>query len=352
LRPARMTKVAALLLAGSLALAACASDEKSGGSASSGGGKSGGDLKIGLAYDTGGRGDRSFNDSAYAGVEAAIKDHGGKLSELSPNADASNRAELLTQLADDGYNPIIAVGFAYGEDVAKVAAQYPDVNFAIVDSSVAATGLKNLTGLLFAANEGSYLAGVAAALKTTTNHIGFVGGVDTGLIHNFQVGYEAGAKAAKPDVTVDTQYISPEGDFSGFNDPAKGQIVAQGMYDKGADIVFQVAGGSGLGVFQAAAASNKRAIGVDSDQYKTVDDPALQAVIMTSMLKRVDNSVQAFIDGFTKDKVEGGKDVISDLSTDGVGLSTTGGFIDDIKTKIDDYRQKIIDGKIKVPTAS
>jgi basic membrane protein A len=347
-----MTKAAALLLAGSLALAACASDEKSGGSASSGSGKSGGDLKIGLAYDTGGRGDRSFNDSAYAGVEAAIKDHGGKLSELSPNSDASNRAELLTQLADDGYNPIIAVGFAYGEDVAKVAAQYPDVNFAIVDSSVTSTGLKNLTGLLFAANEGSYLAGVAAALKTTTNHIGFVGGVDTGLIHNFQVGYEAGAKAAKPDITVDTQYISPEGDFSGFNDPAKGQIVAQGMYDKGADIVFQVAGGSGLGVFQAAAASNKRAIGVDSDQYKTVDDPALQAVIMTSMLKRVDNSVQAFIDSFTKDKVEGGKDVISDLSTDGVGLSTTGGFIDDIKTKIDDYRQKIIDGKIKVPSAS
>jgi basic membrane protein A len=347
-----MTKAAALLLAGTLALAACASDEKSGGSASSGSGKSGGDLKVGLAYDTGGRGDRSFNDSAFAGVEAAIKDHGGKLSELSPNADASNRAELLTQLADDGYNPIIAVGFAYGEDVAKVAAQYPDVNFAIVDSSVTATGLKNLTGLLFAANEGSYLAGVAAALKTTTNHIGFVGGVDTGLIHNFQVGYEAGAKAAKPDITVDTQYISPEGDFSGFNDPAKGQIVAQGMYDKGADIVFQVAGGSGLGVFQAAAASNKRAIGVDSDQYKTVDDPALQAVIMTSMLKRVDNSVQAFIDSFTEDKVEGGKDVISDLSTDGVGLSTTGGFIDDIKTKIDDYRQKIIDGKIKVPSAS
>lgn len=354
LRAARMTKAAALLLAGSLALAACASDEKSGGSASSGSGKSGGDLKIGLAYDTTGRGDRSFNDSAYAGVEAAVKDHGGKVSELTPNADASNRAELLTQLADGGYNPVIAVGFAYGEDVAKVAAQYPDTSFAIVDSSVTAAGLKNLTGLLFAANEGSYLAGVAAALKSTTGHIGFVGGVDTGLIHNFQVGYEAGAKAAKPDIKVDTQYISPEGDFTGFNDPAKGQIVAQGMYDAGADIVFQVAGGSGLGVFQAAAASNKRAIGVDSDQYKTVDDPALQAVIMTSMLKRVDNGVQAYIDSFVKGngKVEGGKDVISDLKSEGVGLATTGGFIDDIKSQIDDYRQKIINGDIKVPSAS
>jgi basic membrane protein A len=345
-----MTKAAALLLAGSLALAACASDEKGGGSGS--GKSSGGDLKIGLAYDTGGRGDRSFNDSAYAGVEAAIKDHGGKLSELSPNADASNRADLLTQLADQGYNPIIAVGFAYGEDVAKVAAQYPDTSFAIVDSSVTSAGLKNLTGLLFAANEGSYLAGVAAALKSTTGHIGFVGGVDTGLIHNFQVGYEAGAKATKPDIKVDTQYISPEGDFSGFSDPAKGQIVAQGMYDAGADIVFQVAGGSGLGVFQAAAASNKRAIGVDSDQYKTVDDPALQAVIMTSMLKRVDNSVQAYIDDFVDGGVTGGKDVISNLKTDGVGLATTGGFIDDIKAQLDDARKKIIDGSIKVPSAS
>jgi basic membrane protein A len=347
-----MTKAAALLLAGSMALAACASDEKSGGSASGNSSSGGGDLKIGLAYDTGGRGDRSFNDSAFAGVEAAIKDHGGKVSELSPNSDASNRAELLTQLADGGYNPIIAVGFAYGQDVATVAKQYPDTDFAIIDSSVADAGLKNLTGLLFAENEGSFLAGVAAALKSTTNHIGFVGGVDTQLIHKFEAGYVAGAKAVKPDIQIDRQYISPEGDFSGFNDPAKGQIVAKGMFDGGADIVYHAAGGSGLGVFQAAAAANKRAIGVDSDQYKTVDDPALQAVIMTSMLKRVDNAVQAYIDGFVKGKgkVQGGKDVVNDLSTDGVGLATSGGFIDDIKTKIDDYRKKIIDGEIKVPT--
>ena len=161
-----MTKVAALLLAGSMALAACASDEKSGDSAAKSSGGASEDLKIGLAYDTGGRGDRSFNDSAYAGVEAAIKEHGGKLSELSPNADASNRADLLTQLADQGYNPIIAVGFAYGQDVVTVAKQYPDVDFAIVDSPAEGQGADNLTGLLFAENEGSFLAGVAAALKT------------------------------------------------------------------------------------------------------------------------------------------------------------------------------------------
>jgi basic membrane protein A and related proteins len=344
-----MTKAAALLLAGSLALAACASDENDGGSASSES-NGGGDLKIGLAYDTGGRGDRSFNDSAYAGVEAAIKENGGKVSELSPNADASNRADLLTQLADDGYNPVIAVGFAYGDVIGDVAEQYPDTNFAIIDSSVAEIGADNLTGLLFAEEQGSFLAGVAAALKTTTGHIGFVGGVETPLIEKFEAGYFAGAEAAKPGITIDSQYLTPAGDFSGFNDPAKGQIAAQGMFDAGADIVYHAAGGSGLGVFQAAAAANKRAIGVDSDQYNTVDDPALKAVIMTSMLKRVDNAVEAYIGDFVDGNVKGGEDVINDLSTDGVGLATTGGFIDDIQGQIDDYRQQIIDGDIEVPT--
>jgi basic membrane protein A and related proteins len=349
-------KAAAVLLAGSLALAACASDEK-GSSGSASGSSSAGqaDLKIGLAYDTGGRGDKSFNDSAYAGVQAAIKSNGGQLQELSPNSDASNRADLLTQLADGGYNPIIAVGFAYGDVIGDVAKQYPDTTFAIVDSSGVGAdgqplGAGNVTGLLFAANEGSYLGGVAAALKTETGHIGFVGGVETPLIQSFEAGYVAGAKAVKPDITIDRQYISPAGDFSGFSDPAKGKIVAQGMYDKGADIVYHAAGGSGIGVFQAAAASNKRAIGVDSDQYQTVGDPALQPVIMTSVLKRVDNAVQSFIGDYAGGKVKGGQDITNDLSTDGVGLATSGGFIDDIQSQIEKYKQQIISGEITVPT--
>ena len=154
----------------------------------------------------------------------------------------------------------------------------------------------------------------------------------------------------KPDIQIDSSYLTPAGDFSGFNDPAKGQIAAQGMYDSGADIVYHAAGGSGIGVFQAAAASDKRAIGVDSDQYQTVEDPALQAVIMTSMLKRVDNAVQNFIGSFVDGSVEGGTDVVNDLESDGVGLAETGGFIEDIKGQIDDYRQQIIDGDIEVPT--
>jgi basic membrane lipoprotein Med (substrate-binding protein (PBP1-ABC) superfamily) len=351
LRPARMTKAAALLLAGSLALAACASDEKGGssGSGSTSGGSKNTDLKVGLAYDTGGRGDKSFNDSAYAGVEAAIKEHGGDFRELSPNSDASNRADLLTQLADQGYNPIIAVGFAYGDVIGEVAKQYPDTQFAIVDSSAKEVGASNLTGLLFAENEGSYLAGVAAALKSETNHVGFVGGVESPLIQKFEAGYVAGAKAVKSDIQVDVQYIAPAGDFSGFNDPAKGQIVAQGMYDAGADIVYHASGGSGLGVFQAAAAAGKRAIGVDSDQYNTVDDAALKKVIMTSMLKRVDNAVHAYVTDFVNGSVKGGDDVVNDLKSEGVGLTTTGGQIDDIQAKIDEYRQKIISGEITVP---
>lgn len=342
-------KLAALAIAGSLALAACASDEPAAGG--NGGGSGGGESgpKIGLAYDTGGRGDKSFNDSAYAGVEAAIESNGGTVQELSPNSDASNRADLLTQLADGGYNPIIAVGFNYGDVIGDVAKQYPDTQFAIVDSSGVDIGADNVTGLLFAANQGSFLGGVAAATKSETNNVGFVGGVQSPLIESFEAGFVAGAKAVKPDITVQTQYISPAGDFSGFNDPARGQIVAQGMYDAGADIVYAAAGGSGIGVFQAAAASGKRAIGVDSDQYETVGDPALQAVIMTSVLKRVDNAVEAYIGTFVDGSVKGGQDVTNDLSTEGVGLSYSGGFIDDIKSTIEEYTQKITSGEITVP---
>ena len=342
----------ALLMAGSMALAACASDEP--GSTGTAGGDeteaAGEELQIGLAYDTGGRGDRSFNDSAYAGAKAAADEFGGEVRELSPNSDASNRADLLTQLAEDGYDPVVAVGFAYGDVIADVAEQYPETTFAIVDSSVAEIGADNLTGLLFAEEEGSFLAGVAAALKTETDQVGFVGGVDIPLIQKFQAGFEAGVEAVDPNITVDSQYIAPAGDFSGFNDPARGQIVAQGMYDGGADIVYHAAGGSGTGVFQAAAASDALAIGVDSDQYELVDDPELKEVIMTSMLKRVDNAVEGFVGDYVDGSVPGGEDIINDLSNEGVGLATSGGKIDDIQDQIDEYKQKIIDGEIEVPT--
>jgi basic membrane protein A len=345
-------RAAAVLLAGSMALAACASDEPAtGGGGEGGGGTAAEELRIGLAYDEGGRGDQSFNDSAYAGASAAADALGAELQELSPNEDASNRAELLTQLAEQGFNPVIAVGFAYDEVIAEVAPQFPDTTFAQVDGSNS-DGAKgdNVTGLVFAEEQGSFLAGVAAALKSESAHIGFVGGVQSPLIEKFEAGYVAGAQAVNPQIRVDRQYISPAGDFSGFSDPARGQIVAQGMYDAGADIVYHAAGGSGLGVFQAAAASGNRAIGVDADQYLTVGDPALQPVIMTSMLKRVDNAVEQFINDYAEGNVQGAEDVLNDLSTEGIDLATSGGFIDDIQADIDQYKQQIIDGTITVPT--
>jgi len=343
-------KAAALLLAGSMALAACASDEETSGGSAGGSSAAEGDLQVGIAYDTGGRGDKSFNDSAYAGAEAAVKELGGDVTDLTPNADASNRVDLLTQLADDGKNPVIAVGFAFADALAEVAPQYPDVTFAIVDQSVADMGLDNATGLLFAANEGSFLGGVAAALKSETNHVGFVGGVESPLIQEFEAGFVAGAEAAKPGITVDTEYISPNGDFSGFADAAKGKILAQGMFQSGADIVYHAAGASGQGVFEAASEAGGRAIGVDSDQFETVGDETLQAVIMTSVLKRVDNAIQTFITDFSEGTVEGGTDIVNDLETEGVGLSDSGGQIADIQSQIDDFKQQIIDGDIVVPT--
>ncbi len=343
-----MTKAAALLLAGGLALSACASDEDDNGGSASGG--SDGELKVGVAYDTGGRGDKSFNDSAIAGVEAAVDELGGEIEELSPNDDGSNREELLTQLADAGYNPVIAVGFAYGDIIADVAAEYPDTEFAIVDTSVEELGADNLTGLVFAEEEGSFLAGVAAASKSVTGHIGFVGGSQSPLIEKFEAGYVAGAQAVKPDIIVDVTYLSPAGDPSGFGDPEGGKVAAQGMYQAGADIVFHAAGGSGEGVFEAAVEAGQRAIGVDSDQYLTAS-PDQQAVIMTSMLKRVDNAVETFLTDFDEGNVEGGTDILNDLSTEGVGLSDSGGYIDDISDVLEDFRQQIIDGDVEVPTS-
>ena len=349
-------KAAALLLAGSMALAACASDEDSSGSGSGGGSSSSaeGELKIGLAYDAIGRGDKSFNDSAYAGVQSAIDEFGGDVTEVTPNEDGSDRAELLAQLAEEGFNPVIAVGFAYDEVIADVAADFPETTFAQVDGSFqlpdGTSKGDNVTGLLFAEEQGSYLAGVAAALKSETKQVGFIGGVETSLIEKFQAGFEAGVAAVDPAITVTSEYISPAGDFSGFNDPARAEILAGGMYEAGADIIFAAAGGSGTGVFEAAVTAGARAIGVDSDQYESIGNPALQPVIMTSMLKRVDLAVADFISDYVDGTVEGGTDIVNDLATEGVGLSTSGGFIDDIQGDIDGFAAQIADGSVEVPT--
>jgi basic membrane protein A and related proteins len=339
------------LLVGGLSLAACGDDDDGGGG---GGGDATSDLKVGLAYDIGGRGDKSFNDAAAAGLDRAktelglADDNVRELSARSGETDA-DRATRLDLLANGGFNPIIAVGFAYAKALAEVAPKYPDVKFGIVDATTFDVKGENIANLIFAEEQGSYLVGAAAALKSTSGQVGFVGGCDVPLIKKFEAGYAAGAKKVKPDVTVTVKYLStPQQGCTGFNDPSAGKEAAKGMYDGGADVVYQAAGGSGTGVFQAAQEAGKSAIGVDSDQYQTAD-PAVRDVIITSMIKHVEVAVFDFIEAVEGDQFKAGEQVF-DLKAGGVGYSTTGGKVDDIKSQLDDLQQQIIDGTITVPT--
>jgi basic membrane protein A and related proteins len=347
----RRTKFVALLTAGVLSLAATACGGDNGDSGEDTGDSAPqSDIKVGMAYDVGGRGDQSFNDSAAAGLDQAVEEFGmdSQESEAEDGEPETAREERLRTFADAGYNPIIAVGFAYSASVAKVAAEYPDVDFAIIDDEVAQAD--NIANLVFAEEQGSFLVGAAAALKTQADHIGFVGGVETPLIQKFEAGYIAGAEAVTPGIQVDTAYLTQVPDFSGFNDPAKGKTAAQGMYDGGADIVYHAAGGSGGGVFEAAseAGEGNWAIGVDSDQYETAD-PSVQDVILTSMLKNVNVAVFEYLKGVNDGEVPSGV-TRYDLAVDGVGYSTSGGFVDDITGELDEFKQQIIDGEIEVPT--
>ena len=305
-------------------------------------------LKVGMAYDVGGRGDQSFNDSAAAGLDKAKADFGVDAKEsAATNGEAeSAREERLNQLIDAGYTNIVAVGFAYATAVGKVAKENPDVKFAIVDDST--NSMDNVMNLTFAANEGSFLVGVAAALTSKTKHVGFIGGVETDLIKSFEAGYDAGVKAVDPSIKIDSKYLTQPPDFSGFSSVDKGKAAAEGMYQGGADVVYHAAGGSGGGVFTAAKAAGKWAIGVDSDQAKTAAGD-VQSVILTSMLKRVDTGVYYFIKSVHDGTFKGGTQVF-DLKTDGVGYSTTGDHLSaDTIAKMEDFKQQIIDGKITVP---
>jgi basic membrane protein A len=312
----------------------------------------GADVTVGMVFDIGGRGDQSFNDAAAAGLDKAATDLGIAHNEASANQDGSNREELLNLQADQS-DLVIGVGFLFADPMKNAATANPDVNFAIVDDS--SIDLPNVAGLVFAEEQGSFLVGAAAALKTQTNHIGFVGGVNMELIQKFEAGFVAGARAVNPDIVIDRQYISEPPDFSGFNDAASGKVIAQSMFQNGADIVYHAAGGSGNGVFQAAKeyseANNTKVwgIGVDSDQYNQQALSDVKDYILTSMLKRVDvavyNTIQAQVDGAFAAGAQ-----VFDLSVDGVGYATSGGFVDDIVSQLDDYKAKIISGDIVVPT--
>lgn len=314
-------------------------------------------VKVGLAYDVGGRGDQSFNDSAARGLDKA-KGEGvaiaGELEATLGEPDSA-KTDRLNQLVSAGANTIVAVGFAYAGPLEPVAVAHPEVHFAIVDDdSLCAADhkggpLKNVACLTFAAEQSSFLVGVAAALKSKSGSVGFIGGVDVPLIQTFQAGFDAGVKAAKPDVKITDKYISEPPDMGGFNDPKSGETIAKGMYDNGTDIIYAAAGGSGAGVFKAAKAAGKLGIGVDSDQYNQKALADVKDVIMTSAVKNVDVAVFDFIASAVNGAPLTGVHHY-DLKNGGVAVATSGGMIDDIMPQIDAYRAKIISGEITVPT--
>jgi basic membrane protein A len=269
--------------------------------------------------------------------------------EAAANDDGSNREELLNLQAETN-DLVFGVGFLFATPMTNAATANPEVNFAIVDD--ASVDLPNVAGLVFAEEEGSFLVGAAAALKSETGSVGFIGGVNIDLIKKFEAGFVAGARAVNPDIEIISQYITEPPNFDGFNDPASGRVIAQSMFESGADIVYHAAGGSGAGLFQAAREYSEAngtkvwAIGVDSDQYLTAGED-VRDYILTSMLKRVDVAVYNVIEAQVNGEFVAGSNLFG-LADDGVGYSTSGGFIDDIVDQLEDYKQQIIDGEIVV----
>ncbi len=346
----RKSTLAILVAVAALTLSACGSSADE---AALGG-------KVGLAYDIGGRGDKSFNDSAAEGLDRAVAEFGLEAKEVTVTTGSeSEREDKLRLLAKAGYNPIIAVGFLYAGPIKTVATDYPNISFAIIDDS--SVQMPNVSSLVFAEEQGSYLVGVAAALASKSGKVGYIGGVRIPLLQKFEAGFVAGVKATKKSVTVDVKYVTEPPDFGGFNDPAKAKVIAKGMIDKGADVIYSAAGGSGAGNFAAATDAAKAGkkvwtIGVDSDQYLTAS-AAEKKNMLTSMIKRVDRAVYDVIatavagssvnDVLDESGIYGR---VYDLSLGGVGVSYSGGYINKYKAQIDKAAAAIKSGKIKVPT--
>ena len=310
------------------------------------------DFKVGVAYDVGGLGDKSFNDAAKAGLDRAIAD--GLVDEActsvnEADATGSNRDANVQALADGGYDLIVGVGFAFSEGVAAISNDYPDTKFMIVDGySAFVDGVgPNVSDYVFKEEEGSFLVGAAAALKCACDTIGFLGGQTGFLIGKFEAGYTAGAKAVNPAITVLVQYIGDT--TAAFNDPTAGEALSNQMYDDGAEIIYHASGASGAGLFNAAVAKGKLAIGVDSDQYNLVSADQ-QPLVFTSMIKRVDTAVYEAIKAAKDGTFEGGQRVFG-LADDGVGYSTSNpDLASDIIDQLEAYKEQIIAGTIVVPT--
>lgn len=310
-------------------------------------------IKVGLVFDVGGRGDKSFNDAAYAGLEKAQKEFDDKIEVkfLEPAASGENREQLLRLLAQEKYDLIFGVGFIFTDSIAKVAKDFPGTKFGLVDGYIPDMKAdSNVSCLLFREHEGSFLTGAAAAMKSKSGKIGFIGGMQIPLIEKFEAGYIAGAKYVKPDIVVLSDYIGTTGDA--FKDPVKGKELTLKQLKNGADVVFHASGASGIGVIEAAVAQKALAIGVDSDQSLTATD-AQRPFILTSMTKRVDVAVYDTIKALVGSSFKGGYQEFG-VKENGVGYAENEynkNLIGDIKGKLDEIKGKIVSGEIKVPTS-
>lgn len=306
-----------------------------------------GAFPVGLVFDIGGRGDKSFNDAAYAGLERAQKELGVTFSTLETN-EGSDREAQLRQLAAGDAKLVFGVGFLFTDDVLALAREFPNQKFACVDYTLSAgdTLPANLVALKFREEEGSFLVGALSALLSKTGKVGFVGGMEIPLIRKFQAGFTAGAKAVNPKITVMVKYAGNTG--AAFKDPTKGKELALAEYQAGADIIFHASGSTGLGVFEAARELKKLAIGVDSDQYDEAP-----GVVLTSMVKRVDTAVFDTIRDLKAGNWQGGVREFG-LADSGVTWvyddRNKAGIPAAVKATVDSLQAEIVAGRIRVPT--
>ena len=298
------------------------------------------DIKPALVYGTGGKFDKSFNEAAHAGAEKFKAETGIDYRDFEPTGDTQGE-QAIRNFASRGFNPVIAVSFAWTSALEKVADEFPDTKFVIVDSVVEKP---NVRSVVYAEHEGSYLVGILAAMASKTGKLGFVGGMDIPLIRKFACGYEQGARAANANIQVFQNMVGTTG--AAWNDPVRAGELAKGQIDQGADVIYAAAGASGIGVIQTAADNKKLSIGVDSNQ-----NHLHPGSVLTSMVKRVDIAVYNAYSDAKNDTFTGGV-VAMGIKDDGVVWALDDNnkalITDEMKAAVDKAREDIIAGTIKV----
>jgi basic membrane protein A len=341
----------ALALAFLLVVAGCGGGTQTEGTGTGTGAAGAPDIRIGLVFDVGGRGDQSFNDAAYAGLERAMRElkvPEANIEYIEPG-EGGDRESALRQLAAGPYDVIFGIGFLFSDDILAVARDFPQKKFACVDMNVPESGQlpANVVALKFKEEEGSYLVGALAGWMTRTNRVGFVGGMQIPLIKKFEAGYAAGVKRANPQAAVDVKYAGVDG--NAFKNPTKGKELALAIYGGGADIIYHASGSTGLGVFEAASEKGAYAIGVDSDQHA-----AMPGRVLTSMIKRVDVAVFDTIQDTIEGTFPGGQVHVLGLREKGVDYvydaKNQSMIPADVHTRVEALRAEIEAGTITVPS--